>query len=189
MGAQQQQNSTFNASQLSNNFGQRYPFQVSHQLVVPPELQFQLLFGTIFYPQQNVSSASTSSCATSSPSPTSHTNSRSLHTGAGSSNAGSGNTETQSGQNSSQLQAANSVLNSSTFSYANSFRAMNGLHPYSYHEAAAAAAAACAWPLGRLDPSSAGAFQGLAASQAFRRSGELSLFLPFSLNFLNLLTN
>ena len=61
---------------------------------------------------------------------------------------------------------------------------MNGLHPYAYHEAAAAAAAACAWatPLGRLDPSSAGAFQGLAASQAFRRSGMFIALFPISLS-------
>ena len=106
-------------------------------------------------------------------------------TGNGSTNT---STETQSGQTQSgqsQLQAqANSVLNSSTFPYASTFHTMNGLHPYAYHEAAAAAAAACAWatPLGRLDPSSAGAFQGLAASQAFRRSGMFIALFPISLS-------
>jgi hypothetical protein len=59
--------------------------------------------------------------------------------------------------------------------------AINGLHPYSY-EAAAAAAAPCAWAgrldpsarVGRLDAATAGFQAGLAASQAaFRRSGNV----------------
>lgn len=62
------------------------------------------------------------------------------------------------------------------------------MHPYAAasYEAAAAAAAACAWAgrldsvppaLGRLDAASAGFQAGLAASQAFRRTGNFSKFV------------